>query len=192
MVIYMFKSIVSGWMIYLLHIAGQFHCHGPLHIELTAHRSNCIHIRMFFLCVNKRLINLTPWQLTLPIWGPRVQCVVRYTCPSYRIRFWIDRNGWQQLSSIDTGSVLPQDMANATWPATIPGRSFCSPNGKNKRIPCCHSSGQSCPGESGPIPRRAFRRAWEWDLTSRDNSVPKKWQRGIIFLTRNYQTIAKN
>ena len=43
-----------------------------------------------------------------------------------------------------------------------------------KRIPCCHSSGQSCPGESGPIPRRAFRRAWEWDLTSRDNSVPKK------------------
>ena len=61
-----------------------------------------------------------------------------------------------------------------------------------KRIPRCHSSGQSCPGESGPIPRRAFRRAWEWDLTSRDNSVPKKWQRGILFLTRNYQTIAKN
>ena len=30
-----------------------------------------------------------------------------------------------------------------------------------KRIPCCHSSGQSCPGESGPIPRRAFRRACE-------------------------------
>ena len=28
-----------------------------------------------------------------------------------------------------------------------------------KRIPRCHSSGQSCPGESGPIPRRAFRRA---------------------------------
>ena len=24
------------------------------------------------------------------------------------------------------------------------------------------------------------------------NSVPKKWQRGILFLTRNYQTIAKN
>ena len=46
--------------------------------------------------------------------------------------------------------------------------------GVTKRIPCCHSSGQSCPGESGPIPRRAFRRAWEWDLTSRDNSVPKK------------------
>ena len=46
------------------------------------------------------------------------------------------------------------------------------------------------PGE--PIPRRAFRRAWEWDLTSRDNSVPKKLQRGILFLTRNYQTIAKN
>ena len=131
MVIYMFKSIASGWMIYLLHIAGQFHGHGPLHIELTVHRSNYIHIRMFFLCVNKRLINLTLWQLTLPIWGPRVQCDVRYTCPSYRIRFWIDRNGWQQLSSIDTGSVLTQDLANTTWPATIPGRSFCSPNGKN-------------------------------------------------------------
>ena len=58
----------------------------------------------------------------------------------------------------------------------------------NKRIPCCHSSGQSCPGKSDPIPRRA----WEWDLTSRYNSVPKKWQRGILFLTRNYQTIAKN
>ena len=41
------------------------------------------------------------------------------------------------------------------------------PESKTKRIPCCHSSGQSCPGESGPIPRRAFRRAWEWDLTSR-------------------------
>ena len=27
--------------------------------------------------------------------------------------------------------------------------------GHIKRIPCCHSSGQSCPGESGPIPRRA-------------------------------------
>ena len=40
-----------------------------------------------------------------------------------------------------------------------------------KRIPCCHSSGQSCPGESGPIPRRAFRRAWEWDLTSRCNRL---------------------
>ena len=38
----------------------------------------------------------------------------------------------------------------------------------------------------------AWRLAWEWDLTSRDNSVPKKWQRGILFLTRNYQTIAKN
>ena len=67
---------------------------------------------------------------------------------------------------------------------------------RGKRIPCCHSSGHSCPGESGPIPRRAWesRRAWEWDLTSRDNSVPKKWQRGILFLTRNYHTryIAEN
>ena len=33
----------------------------------------------------------------------------------------------------------------------------------------------------------------EWDLTSsRDNSVPKKWQRGILFLTRSYHTIAVN
>ena len=26
----------------------------------------------------------------------------------------------------------------------------------------------------------------------RDNSVPKKWQRGILFLTRNYHNIAEN
>ena len=32
----------------------------------------------------------------------------------------------------------------------------------------------------------------EWDLTRRDNSVPKKWQRVIIFLTNNYHTIAEN
>ena len=44
----------------------------------------------------------------------------------------------------------------------------------NRRIPCCHSSGQSCPGESGPIPRRAFRRAWEWDLTSREKCLYRR------------------
>ena len=53
-----------------------------------------------------------------------------------------------------------------------------------KRIPHCHSSEQSCPGESGPIPRRAFMRTCKWDLTRRDNSVPKKWRRGIIWITR--------
>ena len=42
------------------------------------------------------------------------------------------------------------------------------------RLPRCHSSGQSCPGESGPFARRSVRRAGEWDLTSRDNSVWKE------------------
>ena len=89
--------------------------------------------------------------------------------------------GHPSISNMTTPIIGHPSISNMTTPII----------GHPKRIPCCHSSGQSCPGESGSIPRRAFRRAWEWDLTSRDNSVPKKWQRGILFLTRNYQTIAK-
>ena len=40
-----------------------------------------------------------------------------------------------------------------------------------KRIPSCHCSGQSCPGESGHI--------------------LKKWQRWILLLTRNYHNITE-
>ena len=41
--------------------------------------------------------------------------------------------------------------------------------------------GTECPGESGPIPRRAFRRAWEWDLTSRATLYRRNDSVGLFF-----------
>ena len=56
-----------------------------------------------------------------------------------------------------------------------------------KRIPCCHSSGQSCPGESGPIPRRAFRRAGT-TLSRRNDSVGFFFSPVTIILLQKIRT----
>ena len=68
------------------------------------------------------------------------------------------------MVSISLSLALSLPRARSLWPSIL----------------CCHSSGQSCPDQSGVIPRQSFGRVGEWDLASfhsflSDNNNPQEW-----------------